>query len=81
VNNSGYQHAYGAMAGISAAVLCMWPIFFFCKSDDSHAQLWLILTIAPDGKRIRHVTLNWPIIRTLAQWNMVSFKKLLASNK
>lgn len=44
VEQSGYQNAYGAMAGIAAAVLIMWvPLY-----------VW--------GKKIRHVTWNWPIV-------------------
>lgn len=52
IAESGYQDAFGAMAGISAAVLVLWiPFFFF-------------------GKRVRHASLNWPIIRRAVQWNL-----------
>lgn len=49
VDESGYQNAYGAMAGISAFILILWiPLFFF-------------------GKKIRHVTWNWPVLSYI-QW-------------
>lgn len=52
IESSGYQNAFGAMAGISAAVLVGWiPFFIF-------------------GKRIRHASLQWPIIQKAVQWNL-----------
>ncbi|KAF4984073.1 hypothetical protein FZEAL_652 [Fusarium zealandicum] len=44
INEAGYQAAYGAMAGIAAAVLVLWIPFY----------IW--------GKRMRHVTWNWPLV-------------------
>ncbi|KUJ14268.1 MFS general substrate transporter [Mollisia scopiformis] len=45
VAKSGYLNAYGAMAGISAAVLIFWIPFY----------IW--------GKRIRHATWHWTVVR------------------
>ncbi|KAM5351598.1 hypothetical protein ACJ41O_004321 [Fusarium nematophilum] len=44
INQSGYQVAYGTMAGIAGAVLVLWIPFY----------VW--------GKKIRHVTWNWPLV-------------------
>ncbi|EME78795.1 uncharacterized protein MYCFIDRAFT_157527 [Pseudocercospora fijiensis CIRAD86] len=52
IEKSGYQNAFGAMAGISAAVLVCWiPFFVF-------------------GKRIRHASLQWPIIDRAVKWSV-----------
>lgn len=52
IEKSGYQNAFGAMAGISAAVLVCWiPFFVF-------------------GKRIRHASLQWPIIQRAVKWSV-----------
>ncbi|KIW99951.1 uncharacterized protein Z518_10879 [Rhinocladiella mackenziei CBS 650.93] len=51
IQKSGYLDAFGAMAGISAAVLLGW-IFFFVF-----------------GKRIRHASVKWRIMKS-AQWDL-----------
>jgi hypothetical protein len=52
IAGSGYQNAFGAMAGISAAVLLMWVPFFIY------------------GKKIRHASLNWPVVKNTVKWNL-----------
>ncbi|POR39623.1 Putative MFS-type transporter [Tolypocladium paradoxum] len=37
INESGYQNAYGAMAGISAGVLIMWIPLYFCGKKVRHS--------------------------------------------
>lgn len=51
IQKSGYQAAFGAMAGISGAVMLFAIPFFF----------W--------GKRIRHATWNWPIMKSIVHWH------------
>ena len=51
IAGSGYTNAFGAMAGICAAILVLWiPIYLF-------------------GKRIRHATLKWRVMKSV-QWNI-----------
>jgi hypothetical protein len=48
---SGYLDAFGAMAGISAAILLLWvPFYLF-------------------GKRVRHATIHWSIVKAIA-WDL-----------
>ena len=44
IAQSGYQNAFGAMAGISAAVLAMWvPFFFFGRHIRQASLHWPIV--------------------------------------
>ncbi|KAJ2969826.1 hypothetical protein NQ176_g8472 [Zarea fungicola] len=46
VNKSGYQNAYGAMAGISAAVIIMWiPLYFWGKALRTRTWRWKIMSV------------------------------------
>ncbi|KAK5990310.1 MFS transporter cpaT-like protein [Cladobotryum mycophilum] len=53
INKSGYQNAYGAMAGISAAVLIMWvPLYFWGKSIRHRTWKWSVISFVHwDGDR------------------------------
>lgn len=51
IAEAGYARAFGAMAGISGAVLLFW-IFFYLF-----------------GKKIRHSTFKWSVIKSI-QWNI-----------
>ncbi|KYK58287.1 MFS transporter [Drechmeria coniospora] len=45
VNESGYQNAYGAMAGISAAVLIAWlPLYYWGKKIRHRSLRWRIVS-------------------------------------
>ncbi|KAF2234242.1 MFS general substrate transporter [Viridothelium virens] len=45
VNESGYSHAFGAMAGISAAVQILWiPLFFLGKQIRRQTIDWKVMT-------------------------------------
>lgn len=44
IAKSGYQHAFGAMAGISAAILVMWiPFFIYGKRIRQSSLEWPII--------------------------------------
>ncbi|KAJ6782515.1 hypothetical protein PWT90_01660 [Aphanocladium album] len=46
INKSGYQDAYGAMAGISAAVIIMWiPLYFWGKALRTKTWRWRIMSL------------------------------------
>lgn len=46
INKSGYQDAYGAMAGISAAVIIMWiPLYFWGKALRTKTWQWRIMSL------------------------------------
>jgi len=51
IDEDGYAKAFGAMAGISGAVMLFAiPFYFF-------------------GKRIRHATWKWSVMKKLAHWD------------
>lgn len=44
IAGSGYQNAFGAMAGISAAILLMWIPFYIYGKQIRHASLkWKVM--------------------------------------
>ncbi|KAJ4144978.1 hypothetical protein LMH87_003843 [Akanthomyces muscarius] len=46
INKSGYQDAYGAMAGISAAVIIMWiPLYLWGKALRTKTWQWRIMSL------------------------------------
>jgi len=46
INESGYQNAYGAMAGISAGVLILWvPLYFWGKRIRHRTWKWPIMSL------------------------------------
>ncbi|OAA67507.1 MFS transporter [Cordyceps fumosorosea ARSEF 2679] len=46
INKSGYQNAYGAMAGISTAVIILWiPLYFWGKVLRTKTWRWRIMTL------------------------------------
>lgn len=45
IDRSGYQNAYGAIAGISAAVLIMWiPLFYWDKRMRHSTWTWPVMS-------------------------------------
>lgn len=51
IAKSGYAGSFGAMAGISVAILILWvPMYYF-------------------GSRIRHATIDWPVMKNIIEWN------------
>ena len=45
VNQSGYQNAYGAMAGISAGILILWiPLYLWGKRIRHGTWKWKVLS-------------------------------------
>ncbi|KAM3514995.1 hypothetical protein MY11210_001354 [Beauveria gryllotalpidicola] len=46
INKSGYQNAYGAMAGISAAVIIMWiPLYLWGKALRTRTWRWQVMSL------------------------------------
>ncbi|XWW97135.1 hypothetical protein V2A60_005116 [Cordyceps javanica] len=46
INKSGYQNAYGAMAGISAGVIILWiPLYFWGKTLRTKTWQWRIMSL------------------------------------